>query len=753
MTTTPLDTKLKALILEKLDAPYTSLSTTGQLPTGNHYQSVKLGNLRTRGFRDDRAEILDQIDFTGKKVLDLGSNLGELSREARARGARLVDGFEWDPYFIELAEAINAFNGTTRVSFTQRNIADPAAYEEHYDVVLAFSVFTYIRQCLPRIAEITNLLVIETHKLAGNFDAGYIDPLADHFPYFRILGSSDWGANVDGEGARAIVMLGKREDDLAKALETPDPLNGRPSSPPTLQRGVRHIDVNRTCLGWPFFTIFDRTFSSPEDLIRAVSRMELDLETLEASPDLEQVYAGWVYWLVYVKGYCQYAETGQIGPGNIYYDYVVRHPDTDPGIADQLTNAGMAGTYVARQFRDMDLCRHAGGEVPTMEPLLVLSGPGRPEEQDRVFEIGRPAPIMARRMDGWHRLFAAKLFGVTRLACEFVQEEDVVRPIYGEVEELNAKDSTLEVKGWCVDPDARLDGVELRVDDRLAQTSIRVWSEEAARAFPQAPREAICGFVLEARRDGPDGSSLLEFVALRDQLPVGHMSIHVLPGIADQQRWPQPQLARRLWGTDNFRALSIRGSNCAHDLLTTVSRYRSLDSCESVLDWGYGGALLQPFIRRYLPDAHITGIDFEEDAVGWCREAGFSGTFAGAPAVPPTELASDSFDLVLGHSVLTRLGREEQRAWLEELGRLLGNRGYAALSVNGELIRPLLKEPHIASELDRQGIHTLPSGNGGSVTYQTEAFTRGLCAGLFDVVMYARGGVNNQQDLIILRKP
>ena len=306
---------LKALILSKLDAPYTSLSTTGRLPTGNHYQSVKLGNLRTRGFRDDRAEILDQIDFTGKKVLDLGSNLGELSREARARGARLVDGFEWDSYFIELAEAINALNGTTRVSFYQRDIADPASYEEEYDIVLAFSVFTYISRCLPRIAEITDLLVLETHKLDGNFDAGYVDPLAGTFPHFRILGASDWGANVDGEGARAIAMFGKREDDLATTFR-----NGPVPSVPTLQAGVRQIDVNRTFLDLPFFTIFDAAFASSDDLLRAVDQMELDLETLEASLDLQRVYAGWLYWLIYVKGYCQYARSGEIGPGNIYYD-------------------------------------------------------------------------------------------------------------------------------------------------------------------------------------------------------------------------------------------------------------------------------------------------------------------------------------------------------------------------------------------------------------------------------------------------
>ena len=384
----------------------------------------------------------------------------------------------------------------------------------------------------------------------------------------------------------------------------------------------------------------------------------------------------------------------------------------------------------------MDLCRYAKGSAPTMEPLLVLSGPGLPEDQDRVFEIGRPAPIMARRMDGWHRLFAAKLFGITRLPCEFVQVEDVVRPIYGEIQNVTADDSTLEVEGWCIHPESRIDGVELRAEERIVQTSLSASSEAAQRAFPGVSPDAISGFVLKSQRDGqPAGSAHLEVVALKDQLPIGHMSVNVFPEIFEEREWPQQALARRLWGTENFRALALRGSNCAHDMLTTVGRYRSLDSCESVLDWGCGASLLQPFIRRHLPDAQVTGIDFDEDAVQWCQEAGFSGSFSRVSAVPPTDLPPESFDLVLGQSTLTRLDPEEQRAWLEELSRLMTRRGYAALSVNGELVRPLLEE------------------SAGTVTYQTEAFTRRECARFFDVIVYARGGVYNQHDLVVLRKP
>ena len=81
-----LKSKLKQLILEAIRVSYTSESNINRSQTGNHYQSLQLGESRTQGFRSPRFEFLDQIDFSGRKVLDLGCNLGEISRAARARG-------------------------------------------------------------------------------------------------------------------------------------------------------------------------------------------------------------------------------------------------------------------------------------------------------------------------------------------------------------------------------------------------------------------------------------------------------------------------------------------------------------------------------------------------------------------------------------------------------------------------------------------------------------------------------------------
>jgi 2-polyprenyl-3-methyl-5-hydroxy-6-metoxy-1,4-benzoquinol methylase len=214
--------KLENLILRSLGVDYISESCQDSIQTGNHYQSVTLGGTQTTGFRTDRSEFLDQVDFQDKKVLDLGSNLGEISRGARARGAYLVDGFEYDRYFLETANLINAYNDVTRVSFYQRDITDPSVYSEQYDIVLAFSVFTYLHSVLKQVAMITNqLLFLETHKLERNLASDYIEPTLQYFPYYRILGESEWGIRHDAVERRAVIAFAKRESALTALKPAP----------------------------------------------------------------------------------------------------------------------------------------------------------------------------------------------------------------------------------------------------------------------------------------------------------------------------------------------------------------------------------------------------------------------------------------------------------------------------------------------------------------------------------------------------
>lgn len=213
---------LEVFIQECLKLDYVSTSCKDDIQTGNHYQSVQLGASRTAGFRSDRTQFLDRIDFVGKKVLDLGSNLGELSRDVRARGADIVDGFEYDSFFIQVAQLLNAYHSSTRVSFYHRDITDEESYrKERYDVVMAFSVWTYVQSRLDSLSNISDVLVVETHNLNGNLQRDYVDSLRQFFPSHAILGESDWGRQQESGGGRSVFVCAKDDDILRLALRAP----------------------------------------------------------------------------------------------------------------------------------------------------------------------------------------------------------------------------------------------------------------------------------------------------------------------------------------------------------------------------------------------------------------------------------------------------------------------------------------------------------------------------------------------------
>jgi SAM-dependent methyltransferase len=399
--------ELKALILDALKRAYVSSGKDG-IETGNHYQSVVLGNERTSGFRSDRAEFLDQINFEGKRVLDLGSNLGELSRAARARGAALVDGYEYDSYFVELARLLNAYNGTTCVSFHQCDITDSGSYRERYDLVLAFSVFTYISGVLERLTAMTDeALVVETHRLDGNLEPGYLAPIRRYLPAYEILGESDWGRSLPEHQTRAVIVFARNRRALDRALDR--------GSPDRVK-----VDVQKTALQKLFFA--SAQHSDGEQLIAEVQKMDIDLARAARNPDLDrELYSGRLYWMIFLKGYAQYCERRLLGPGNIYFDYITDYyapSGHDPALCEALRDPLFAMERVASRFKDLDQFRRCPRDYRPATPIVIYQS-GDPDTDNLVlYEAGTEKPIQAYAVDGWHRLFAARIFGATSIPAD-----------------------------------------------------------------------------------------------------------------------------------------------------------------------------------------------------------------------------------------------------------------------------------------------------------------------------------------------
>lgn len=440
ITSPTLREELERIIRTSLNVRYTSESCCDRIKTGNGYQSIQLGSSLTRGFRTDRRHFLDRIRFEGKKVLDLGSNLGEISRSIRSRGAWLVDGFEYDTYFLEIARAANALNGVTRVSFFQHDITDCSIYKEKYDIVVAFSVFIYARKVLAEIASITEqLFVLETHKLEGDLESSYLEPVRKFFPFYKILGESEWGGSFDKSEKRVVIAFAKSQELLRAALAEQVPEMAVKKAEGKAAAGAagaarRHgagdrtskIDVKRTTLHDRFFSVFD--FEQVEQLIDAVRGFNVDLGAIAECNDLRRGgYLGWSYWLIYLKGYLQYTSTASVGQGNIYYDFMTvyhRKQMHDPRLSEILGDPAAAISRISLRFRDTRLMENKGRPSDATPVLLMVSDPPAAKGQTlTVHVVDSQDPLSVKLIDGWHRLFSAKLFGIDELTC-LIQTRD-----------------------------------------------------------------------------------------------------------------------------------------------------------------------------------------------------------------------------------------------------------------------------------------------------------------------------------------
>jgi hypothetical protein len=424
---------LKKVILDAIGLRYTSHSSKESIETGNHYQSLTLGDEQTAGFRSGREKFLDQIDFRAKRVLDLGANLGEMSRAARARGATLVDGYEYDTFFVELANAVNAYNGTTRVSFYERDITNPVVYGERYDIVLAFSVYVYLREVFDAVRDITDgVLILETHRLDGNLESTYLNPIGKLFPHHAILGTSDWGSGFDTAVERAVIAFAKTDEALHSHVRGLG-AGGRQFSA-IRHRGtefdIRAIDV--ILMPWydRFFDMF--AFDSPERLLCAVEGREFNLDAVARERDLAvNGMGGWVYWLVYLKGALHRARGGAAGPGNPYYDLLARHWNKDPGRAADFADPDRLQALVKRRFDDFELFRSDPEAPRKMSPIRLVRTDGPPtptptRSVKRIYTFGSGVPVETTTIDGYHRLFLGRLFGHTQVPCDFIAEHDAV---------------------------------------------------------------------------------------------------------------------------------------------------------------------------------------------------------------------------------------------------------------------------------------------------------------------------------------
>ncbi|MEO1038420.1 MAG: class I SAM-dependent methyltransferase [Pseudomonadota bacterium] len=148
---------------------------------------------------------------------------------------------------------------------------------------------------------------------------------------------------------------------------------------------------------------------------------------------------------------------------------------------------------------------------------------------------------------------------------------------------------------------------------------------------------------------------------------------------------PMPGRLRmmRVTGHGEWRSFFDAGQRIAQAFEAILAEQgHSLATLPRVLDLGCGcGRLARHWAGR--ERMVLFGCDIDAAAVRWCQQ-NLPGDYAVNRVQPPAPYAEHSFDLVVAFSVFTHLKEATQRAWLDELARLLAPGGLALITFHDE---------------------------------------------------------------------
>ena len=168
----------------------------------------------------DDTDFLARLDLRGRRVLVIGSGLGELARLVRARGAGLVDVLEPDADRARTERLITAHEDVTRVFFFDRAVADPQGFAPGYGLALAPLGTDDLEPVLDDLSRNAKVLVTPLPVSRGK--AAVPDAVHAAFPQHEVLGAGGSANGGRSRSKRRMVALAAERADLDALLHAGD---------------------------------------------------------------------------------------------------------------------------------------------------------------------------------------------------------------------------------------------------------------------------------------------------------------------------------------------------------------------------------------------------------------------------------------------------------------------------------------------------------------------------------------------------
>jgi SAM-dependent methyltransferase len=322
------------------------------------------------------------------------------------------------------------------------------------------------------------------------------------------------------------------------------------------------------------------------------------------------------------------------------------------------------------------------------------------------------------------------------------------------------------IRGWLLAADQPLDAARLLVNGLTVATVPLTGRSDIPRHLPWIAHAGTTAFEVIVAPDAihPERFNHLDVVGLAAGRPVVRMDMVWRPGQLDAVPVPPPDLMKRiLHGAVDQHTFAVSGMKTYGEFSEAIRRHwRESTPPKRLLDWGCGsGRVVYHFLRD--PDRpSVTGSDVDAEAIAWCQKHLPAATFAANGMRPPLPFAADAFDVVVAHSVFTHLDRQLQREWLADIRRVLRPGGLFVTSAHGPFAARFTFPPETAALVQQRGIRddlqdraldgVVAPGYYRS-TFQTPEYTCNEWGRQFEVLEYVEGGMQNFQDLVVLRRP
>ncbi len=222
---------------------------------------------------------------------------------------------------------------------------------------------------------------------------------------------------------------------------------------------------------------------------------------------------------------------------------------------------------------------------------------------------------------------------------------------------------------------------------------------------------------------------------------------------------PPAPLRFRVRGSPDGDSFALTGQQCSSDIAAALSSCgQDLAGYSTILDFGCGCAGTLLWLRDLAPQAEFFGTDIDRAAIRWCQQHVPFGSYSLNEPLPPLKFPDGSFDFVYAVSVFTHFNEDFQGRWLKELRRVVKPGGICLLSLHGPDTCLDLTPQQQKSVGDAEFAFVVTDEMKGlfPAWYQTAMHSKDYVfatfSAHFDILAYLPKGMNNHQDVVVLRR-